>query len=134
MGMFDQLFYRDEEYQTKDTPSQGLDNYKIEQNLDDGHWYLWHEEYDAEWVQDNDGFLGGHMKQSNQRWVCCHDFDGEIRFYRHALESQQKSWEQNAWIEYKALFMDGRMLKIREVFDEPLTDWYKGGLKEKGLE
>jgi hypothetical protein len=134
MGMFDQLFYKDEEYQTKDTPSQLLDNYKIEQNQDDGHWYLWHEEYDVDWIDDADRFGGGYMKQYNQRWVCCHDFDGEIRFYRHALESQQKSWEQNAWIEYKALFMDGRMLKIREVFDEPLTDWYKGGMKEKGLE
>jgi hypothetical protein len=133
MGMFDQLFYRDEEYQTKDTPSQGLDNYKIEQNQDDGHWYLWHEEYDAEWIKDDDGFLGGHMKQSNQRWVQCADFDGEIRFYRHALESRQESWQQDAWIEYKALFMDGRMIKIREIFDEPLTDWYKGGMKEKGL-
>ena len=134
MGMFDQLFYKDEEYQTKDTPAQLLDNYKIEQNQTDGHWYLWHEEYDAEWVADDAVLLGGYIKQSNQHWVCCHEFDGEIRFYRHALESQQKSWEQNAWIEYKALFMDGRMLKIREVFDEPLTDWYKGGMKEKGLE
>ena len=134
MGMFDQLFYKDEEYQTKDTPSQLLDNYKIEQNQDDGHWYLWHEEYDAEWIKDDDGFLGGHIKQSNQRWVQCADFDGEIRFYRHALETPQQSWEKNAWIEYKALFMDGQMIKIREIFNEPLTEWYKDGIKEKGLE
>jgi hypothetical protein len=30
--------------------------------------------------------------------------------------------------------MDGRMIKIREIFEEPLTDWYKNGLKDKGLE
>jgi hypothetical protein len=111
-----------------------LDNYKIEQNQTDGHWYLWHEEYDAEWVVDDEALLGGHIKQSNQHWVCCHSFDGEIRFYRHALETPQKSWENNAWIEYKALFMDGQMIKIREIFNEPLTEWYKDGVKEKGLE
>jgi len=134
MGMFDQLFYKGDEYQTKDTPSQMLDNYKIEQNQDDGHWYLWYEEYDVDWIDDADRFGGGYTKQYNQRWVQCEDFDGEIRFYRSALESQQESWKQNAWIEYKALFMDGRMIKIREIFNEPLTDWYKDGIKEKGLE
>jgi hypothetical protein len=134
MGMFDYIRYRDEEYQTKDTPRQLLDNYKIEQNQDDGHWYLWYEEYDGEWVQDDYAFLGGRIEQSNPRWVCCHEFDGNIRFYREALESRRESWQQNAWIEYQALFMDGRMIKIREIFEEPLTDWYKNGLKEKGLE
>ena len=133
MGMFDQLYYRGEEYQTKDTPSQLLDNYKIEQNPDDGHWYLWHEKYDAKWV-DDDGFLGGHLDQSNQHWVRCNEFDGEICFYRQALDILSTSWQQDAWIEYKALFMDGRMLKIREIFNEPLTDWYKNGMEEKGLE
>jgi hypothetical protein len=111
MGMFDNLFYKDDAYQTKDTPSQGLDNYKIEQNLDDGNWYLWHEKYDSKWV-DDDGILGGRLDQSNQHWVLCDEFDGEICFYRHALDSRQESWQQDAWIEYKALFMDGRMLKI----------------------
>ena len=27
--------------------------------------------------------------------------------------------------------MDGRMLKIREIFNEPLTDWYKGEMVNK---
>jgi hypothetical protein len=30
--------------------------------------------------------------------------------------------------------MDGQMIKIREIFNEPLTEWYKDGVKEKGLE
>ena len=49
MGMFDQLWFEGEEYQTKDTPSQLLDNYKIEQEPVSGNWYLWHEEYDTDW-------------------------------------------------------------------------------------
>jgi hypothetical protein len=29
--------------------------------------------------------------------------------------------------------MDGRMIKIKEHFDEPLTDWYREGVEQKGL-
>ena len=78
MGMFDHIHYKGKEYQTKDTPLQTLDNYKIEQDQTSGHWYLWHEEYDAEWVAE-EGLFGGCIKQSNHRWLHCADFDGEIR-------------------------------------------------------
>ena len=125
--MFDNLEYKGEEYQTKDTPAQLLDNYKIEQNQDDGHWYLWHEEYDVDWIEEADRFGGGYMKQYNQRWVCCHEFDGALRFYRSLKE------DRGRWIEYRSLFMDGRMLKIKEHFDEPLTNWYREGVEKKGL-
>lgn len=121
MGMFDHIRYKDLDYQTKDTPAQTLDQYKIEQNQDDGHWYLWHEEYDAEWEKD-EGLFGGSIRQYNQRWVACQEFDGQIRFYRN---------DGNIWIEYKSLFMDGKMLKIKEIFDEPLTDWLVKGIEEK---
>jgi hypothetical protein len=127
MGMFDHLHYKGEEYQTKDTPRQLLDNYKIEQNQDDGHWYLWYEEYDGEWVKDDDAFLGGRIEQSNPRWVCCHEFDGNLRFYRNDKD------DRSCWIEYRSLFMDGKMIKIKEVFDEPLTEWYRDGVEKKGL-
>ena len=126
MGMFDNLEYRGRQYQTKDTPLQTLDNYKIEQDQDSGHWYLWHEEYDAEWVDDKDAFFGGGIVQSNERWVCCYDFDGLIRFYYYRSEEDQE--------EYRALFMDGRMLKIKQTQGEPLTEWLVKGIEEKGLE
>lgn len=125
MGMFDNLEYQGRPYQTKDTPLQTLDNYKIEQSQDDGHWYLWHEEYDSEWVE-GEGLFGGSIRQSNERWVCCHDFDGLIRFYYYRSEEDQE--------EYEALFMDGRMLKIKVIHGEPLTEWLVAGIKEKGLE
>jgi hypothetical protein len=103
MGMFDNIRYKGRDYQTKDTPAQMLDNYKIEQDQDSGHWYLWHEEYDAEWVEDG-GLFGGHLKQFNHRWQHCDDFDGNIRFYWYRSEDDQE--------EYRALFMNGQMLKI----------------------
>jgi hypothetical protein len=120
MGMFDNIQYKGDEYQTKDTPSQLLDNYKIEQDQTSGHWFLWHEEYDVDWVEEPDRFGGGYMKQSNHRWVHCAEFDGNLRFY-------------NSDREYRTLFMDGKMIKIKEVFDEPLTNWYKDGVEQKGL-
>jgi hypothetical protein len=125
MGMFDHIHYKGKEYQTKDTPNQMLDNYKIEQDQTSGHWYLWHEEYDAEWIE-NEGLFGGCIKQSNHRWLHCADFDGEIRFYYYKSDEDQE--------EYKALFMDGRMLKIKQTQGEPLTEWLVKGIEEKGSE
>lgn len=125
MGMFDNIHYKGRQYQTKDTPLQTLDNYKIEQDQDSGHWYLWHEEYDSEWV-DDEGLFGGTIVQSNERWVCCDDFDGLICFYWYRSEEDQEV--------YEALFMDGRMLKIKMTHGEPLTEWLVKGIEEKGLE
>ena len=124
MGMFDNIEYRGRQYQTKDTPAQMLDNYKIEQDQDSGHWYLWREEYDAEWVE-GEGLFGGSIRQSNHRWIQCADFDGEIRFYYYQTDEDQE--------EYKAVFIDGRMLKIRCTQGEPLTEWLRAGIEEKEL-
>ena len=126
MGMFDNIEYQGRQYQTKDTPLQTLDNYKIEQDQDSGHWRLWHEEYDSEWVDSEDGFLGGSIVQSNERWVCCDNFDGLIRFYYYRSDEDQE--------EYEALFMDGRMLKIKLIHGEPLTEWLNKGIEEKEKE
>ena len=124
MGMFDNIMYKGRQYQTKDTPLQTLDNYKIEQDQDSGHWRLWHEEYDSEWVED-EGLFGGTIVQSNERWICCDDFDGVIRFYWYRSEEDQE--------EYEALFMDGQMLKIKMTHGEPLTEWLVAGIKEQGF-
>lgn len=124
MGMFDNIEYRGRQYQTKDTPRQALDLYKIEQDQDSGHWYLWYEEYDAEWVE-GEGLFGGCIRQSNQRWVRCDDFDGVVRFYWYKSEQDQE--------EYESLFMDGRMLKIKVIHHEPLTEWLAKGVEEKGI-
>ena len=124
--MFDHIHYQGKEYQTKDTPNQMLDNYKIEQDQDSGHWFLWHEEYDSDWVEEADRFGGGYLKQYNHRWIRCDDFDGLIRFYWYRTEEDQE--------EYEALFMDGQMLKIKTIRGEPLTEWLTKGIEDKGLE
>lgn len=108
MGMFDNITYQGHEYQTKDTPSQWLDNYKIEVDQDSGHTYLWHEARTIKFIPDDSNFLGTRMESSNHRWECCHEFDGVIDFYR----SENKG---ETWIEYHSLFMDGKMIKIEKV-------------------
>ena len=110
MGMFDTLYYEGAEYQTKDTPKQTLDNYKIEVDQESGHRYLWHEEYDAEWIEDKEAWLGGQLETYNHRWVRCDDFDGLIRFYRE--DKENGGYKNDAWVEYRALFMNGQMIKL----------------------
>ena len=104
--MFDQLYYKDVEYQTKDTPDQALSNYKIEADQDSGHEYLWLEHYDSEWIGDEDHIFGMYEQQSNHHWVRCDDFDGSIVFYRNVDKTYKK------WNQYSALFMDGRVIKL----------------------
>ena len=125
MGMFDQIYYQDQEYQTKDTPAQLLDNYKIENDQ------LWYEEYEAEWVE-TEGLFGGGLKKYNERWVSCDGFDGLIRFYREDLD--RGGYKADAWIEYQALFMNGHMIKLTQTRGvEPLTAWYSQGIEDLKL-
>ena len=109
MGMFDYLYYEDNQYQTKDTPKQILDNYKIEDGV------LWHEDYDVEIVEGGGNLFGFHINHFNQHWVHCNDFTGKIRFYRSASDDKHESWKRNAWIEYNATFENGRMTHIKQV-------------------
>jgi len=125
--MYDYLYYRGDEYQSKDTPAQLLDNYKIDLDQDSGHWYLWYEEYDAEWV-DGEGIFGGGLKKSNQHWKICDSFDGLVRFYRE--DDERGGYKADAWIEYKALFMNGQMIKITQTDGEALLMWLKSGIVE----
>ncbi len=115
MGTFDYITYQGHKYQTKDTPSQWLDNYKIEVDQCSGHLFLWHEAYTAKFVKDHTAPLGSRMETSNHRWECCHEFDGVIDFYRS--EDNDKTW-----IEYHSLFMDGKLIKIKNVSDDYMTD------------
>ena len=113
MGMFDNIQYKDKWYQTKDTPNQALDNFKIEADQESGHEYLWEEKYEAEYVKDAESMFGGHIKRDNLRWEKCEKFDGLICFYRH---------ENKVWHEYKALFMNGKLIKIEHEIDNAETE------------
>lgn len=99
MGMFDTITYESKfpgkEFQTKDTPSQGLDKYEIRE---DGT--LWYQDYDARWVEDSNALFGGYLDQFNHRWLPQADFTGEIVFYDY-------DYENDILDEYSAYFVKG---------------------------
>jgi hypothetical protein len=105
--MFDELWYEGKEYQTKDTPQQGLDTYEIRGDE------LWWRKTEYEWVEDKNALFGAYMEEVSHEWVFCNDFDGLIRFYRE--DKENGGHKHNAWIEYKALFMDGKIIKFEKL-------------------
>ena len=102
MGMFDYINYKDQEYQSKDTPDQALSYYKIEAD-ENGHEYLWLQHYDSEWITDEGHLFGAYEKQSNHHWVRCDDFTGNIVFYRNVDKTYKK------WNQYNAFFIKGKL-------------------------
>ena len=102
MGMFDYITYGGTQYQTKDTPDQFMSNYEIRGDE------LWYRKVESEWIENEDTLFGGYLEEVSAEWLFLKDFDGSIVFYTSDKESKE-------WIEYKALFMDGRMIKIVKV-------------------
>lgn len=105
--MFDYVYYKGIEYQSKDTPHQLCDKYKIEEEQVSGQLYLWHEAYKAKWVKDKDTISGYRLETWDHHWEHCSDFDGAIDFYR-------QDEEHDAWIEFHSLFMNGVALKLEK--------------------
>jgi hypothetical protein len=108
MGMFDELLWKNNLYQTKDTPEQGLELYEIRGDE------LWYKEVKREYVDDPGHFLGGYLQEISHEWKFCDKFDGLIRFYRDIGKDEN---DEYIWEEYKALFMDGKIIKLEEVKD-----------------
>lgn len=100
--MFDNIRYNGDMYQTKDTPTQLIDTYEIRE---DGT--LWVECYTETWHEDEDSLFGIQVDRKDYYWKFCDDFDGVIKFYAPG--------DPGKWIEFKALFMDGKMIKIERI-------------------
>lgn len=101
MGMFDNIRYESKfpwrEFQTKDTPSQGLDLYEIRE---DGT--LWLHDYDTKWIDEPDHLFKGYIEQYNYRWVFQESFTGEIVFYDYNTKA-------GFWDEYSGYFVRGKL-------------------------
>jgi len=106
MGMFDYITYNGNKYQTKNTPSQSIDNYEIRNNQ------LWYEDYDAEWIDAERGSFLGHIEKKNLRWTFCEKFIGEIRFYR-LLNRKTSTLE-----EYSSYFYKGQLKELHLLENE----------------
>ena len=125
--MFDWVEFEGNQYQSKDTPRQLCDNYKI-----DGLGQLWVENYDAEWISDSTSLFGGYINQSNQRWAECRDFSGPMRFYRENKE--HGGYKNDAWIEWQAEFKCGLMIGLKMLEGDKFLTWYQEAIEKRGLE
>jgi len=103
MGMFDYFHYNGEEYQTKSLDNS-LYNYELRE---DGT--LWRECFTIVLHNDTKAPLGFRTEQKDHYWKFEDEFDGAVYFYRGHLDD---------WIEYKALFMDGKLLKLEKLNEE----------------
>jgi hypothetical protein len=111
MGLFDNIrcaMVPDGEYQTKDTPSQFLDNYEIRA---DGS--LWVEIYDVvDRSNPNDRSMAGCMTRENAKWQRCREFAGSIEFYDDAKT-------------YIAFMVNGEAIQIREIIEGTSNEVWK---------
>jgi hypothetical protein len=107
MGMFDYINYDGHQYQTKDTPAQMLDTYEIRGNE------LWYKKVELEFTKEDSHVFGGYLKEISHEWVFCEDFDGVINFYRE--DKENGGYKKNKWIDYKVLFMNGKIIKFERV-------------------
>lgn len=118
-------------FQTKDTPNQALSNYKI-----DGAGQLWVEKTEGHWEEGTecpeDASIGTKLASIGRmvvdsRWWEPEDFTGNIRFYEgyshpeyyelddHAGNSDEWMRFVRGWIEYSALFKNGKLISDIEL-------------------
>ncbi len=102
MGMFDEITceypldtpeVQDDLWQTKDTPRQFLDEYKIHA---DGT--LWHEVHDERMEMDDKAPAGFRLLRENPRWLQVSDFNGELEI--HTTKDER-------WYSVRFWFRDG---------------------------
>jgi hypothetical protein len=126
MGMFDWVEWEGNKYQSKDTPNQWCDEYRI-----DELGRLWVEEYDPELIKDVEHPFGAYIRQNNRRWRECQEFSGTIRFYRE--DKDHGGYEHGAWIEWEAEFKCGQMIGLKMLDGDRFLTWFEQGIEEKGL-
>jgi len=101
MGMFDYIKYGNVVYQTKDTPMQTLSLYEIRGDK------LWYKNTTNTWIKDEKEIFGGHLEEVSHEWIFQDEFDGLIEFGKYHDDTGEEE-------EYKALFMDGKMIRIKK--------------------
>ncbi len=125
MGMYDNITvkyplplpeYQARVFQTKDTPTQFLDSYEIDET-----GQLRVEEYEVEDRSDPNETgikrIIGMITRINRRWTNS-NFTGEINFY----DSLSFDPENRGWIEFTATFVEGKLKKIELVKEEKLKE------------
>jgi len=126
-------------FQTKDTPNQAMSHYKI-----DGAGLLWVKKVDGHWVEgkpvaDDAPFSEkmasfGHFVIDKEWWEE-ENFTGAINFYEGYSHPDYKSpdadydsddWKKfvSGWVEYCALFKDGKLIEDIQLTEHTLPKKY----------
>ena len=113
-------------FQTKDTPNQAMSTYRI-----DGAGQLWIEKTEGHWEEGKECAEDASFSEKiaswgrmviDERWWELEDFTGNIRFYEsyshpeyHKLDDHagnSDDWMRfvRGWIEYSALFKNGKLI------------------------
>ena len=133
MGMFDTIRIEtalpdgrdptDLVFQTKDTPAQILESYRI---TEDGR--LLERRVDREWLEDENAFFGGVFSEipGTERWVEI-PLHGDLVFYTNNIRCigpqgyVTKNDEAPLLLEYTARFTDGEL------------EWIRGGVAKESM-
>jgi hypothetical protein len=119
-------------FQTKDTPNQAMSAYKI-----DGAGQLWVEKTEGHWEEGEevpeDASIGTKLAAIGRyvvddRWWVFEDYTGAIQFYESyshedyndcELASCSDDWMrfEYGWIEYRALFKNGKLIEDIELVE-----------------
>ncbi len=119
-------------FQTKDTPDQSMSTYKI-----DGTGQLWVERTEGHWEAgkpvSEDASIGDKLAAMgrfvvDERWYEPENFTGAINFYESynhpeyyecELASKSDNWIrfEYGWIEYRALFKNGKLVEDIELIE-----------------
>ena len=99
-------------YQTKDLEDL-MDLYEIRE---DGT--LWVERHEREWVEGNPKGKSicdrvGYMKSVKCWWEQCVNFNGSVNFYEHISFHEYEHIKNNYWVEYIALFTNGKVTEMK---------------------
>jgi hypothetical protein len=107
MGMYDYIHVECElpievpceaKWQTKDTPSQFLDDYYLT-----AKGRLEYDDYEEEIEYNEEAPFGFYVHRKNVHRTFCEDFTGSIRFYDEI---------EGKWYEFYAFIENGKVLKI----------------------
>lgn len=107
MGLFDYIRYKGNQYQTRNTPAQNMEQYEIRAGE------LWYRKVIREWEDDDITYFGGYLREVSHEWVFCKDYDGIVKFYRP--DEENGGYKADRWIEYRALFSSGKIIEFERI-------------------
>lgn len=121
-------------FQTKDTPAQMLEHYRI---TADGKLQHRDVRYEDRSDSTKEGIerLVGMLTPIYGDWIDENDFVGKLSFYGSNVVASgpatyTKDGEDSIWVEYEAVIVDGQLIRIKEIEYKTEPAWKSEGFLE----